>query len=69
MFGTDASDFAPDAGLGWSDATVNASEGGREAMGRALTDMVREGTASRDRAGVLAAMVLGENAGKLYGLK
>jgi hypothetical protein len=31
--------------------------------------MVREGTASRERAGELAAMVLRENARKLYGLK
>jgi predicted TIM-barrel fold metal-dependent hydrolase len=69
MFGTDAYPYAPDAGLGWSDATLIASEVGREALGRALTDMVREGTASRDRAGELAAMVLRENARKLYGLK
>jgi uncharacterized protein len=69
MFGTDAYPYAPDAGLGWSDTTVFASEAGREALGRALTDMVREGTASRDRAGELAAMVLRENARKLYRLK
>jgi hypothetical protein len=31
--------------------------------------MVRDGTASRDRAGQLAAMVLRENARKLYALK
>jgi predicted TIM-barrel fold metal-dependent hydrolase len=69
MFGTDAYPYAPDAGLGWSDTTVFASEAGREALGRALTDMVREGTASRDRAAELAAMVLRENARKLYRLK
>lgn len=69
MFGTDAYPYAPDAGLGWSDTTLIASEVGREALGRALTDMVREGTASRKRAGELAAMVLRENARKLYGLK
>jgi predicted TIM-barrel fold metal-dependent hydrolase len=69
MFGTDAYPYAPDAGLGWSDTTLMASEAGREALGRALTDMVRDGTASRDRAAELAAMVLRENARKLYGLK
>ena len=69
MFGTDAYPYAPDAGLGWTDATLIASEAGREALGRALTDMVREGPTSRDRAGELAAMVLRENARKLYGLK
>ncbi len=69
MFGTDSYPTAPEAGLGWTDATLIASEAGREALGRALTDMVREGTASRARAGELAAMVLRENARKLYGLK
>jgi predicted TIM-barrel fold metal-dependent hydrolase len=69
MFGTDAYPYAPDAGLGWSDTAVMASAAGREALGRALTDMVHEGTASRERAGELAAMVLRENARKLYGLK
>jgi predicted TIM-barrel fold metal-dependent hydrolase len=69
MFGTDAYPYAPDAGLGWSDTTLIASDAGREALGRALTDMVREGTASRDRARELAAMVLRENARKLYSLK
>jgi hypothetical protein len=69
MFGTDAYPYAPDAGLGWSDTTLIASAAGREALGRALTEMVREGTASRARAGELAVMVLRENARKLYGLK
>jgi predicted TIM-barrel fold metal-dependent hydrolase len=69
MFGTDAYPYAPEAGLSWSDTTLIASEAGREALGLALTDMVREGTASRDRARELAAMVLRENARKLYGLK
>lgn len=69
LFGTDAYPYAPDAGLGWSDTTLFASAAGREALGRALTDMVREGTVSRERAGELAVMVLRENARKLYGLK
>jgi predicted TIM-barrel fold metal-dependent hydrolase len=69
MFGTDAYPYAPEAGLSWSDTTLIVSEAGREALGLALTDMVREGTASRDRARELAAMVLRENARKLYGLK
>jgi predicted TIM-barrel fold metal-dependent hydrolase len=69
LFGTDAYPYAPEAGLGWSDTTLIASEAGREALGRALTDMVREGTVSRDRAAELAGMVLRDNARKLYGLK
>jgi predicted TIM-barrel fold metal-dependent hydrolase len=69
MFGTDAYPYAPEAGLSWSDTTLIVSEAGREALGLALTDMVREGTASGDRARELAAMVLRENARKLYGLK
>jgi len=69
MFGTDAYPYAPDAGLGWSETTLIASEAGRDALGRALTNMIREGTVTRDHAGELAAMVLRENARKLYGLK
>jgi hypothetical protein len=69
LFGTDAYPYAPDAGLGWADTAVTASAAGREALGRALTDMVREGTISRTRAGELATMVLRDNARKLYGLK
>jgi predicted TIM-barrel fold metal-dependent hydrolase len=69
LFGTDAYPYAPEAGLSWSDTTLIASEAGREALGRALTDMVREGTVSRDRAAELAGMVLRDNARKLYGLK
>lgn len=69
MFGTDAYPYAPEAGLGWTDTTLTASQAGREALGRALTDMVREGTVSRERAGELATMVLRDNARKLYGLK
>lgn len=69
LFGTDAYPYAADQGLGWADTTIMASEAGREALGRALTEMVREGTASRAKAGELARMVLRDNARKLYGLK
>jgi predicted TIM-barrel fold metal-dependent hydrolase len=69
LFATDAYPYATEAGLGWSDAAVFASAVSREALGRALTDMVREGTVTRERAGELAVMVLRDNARKLYGLK
>lgn len=69
MFGTDAYPYAPDAGLGWSDTTLIASEAGREALGLVLTAMVHEGTASRDRAGELAAMVLREKVVRFGGKK
>jgi predicted TIM-barrel fold metal-dependent hydrolase len=68
MFGTDSYPYAPDAGLGWSDTAVFASQAGREALGLALTAMVREGTTTKEHAMNLADMVMRENARKLYGL-
>ena len=41
---------------------------GREALGIALTGMMRDGEVSRVRAQELARMVLRENARRLYGL-
>jgi uncharacterized protein len=42
---------------------------GREALGLALTGMLRDNEITRERAVDLARMVLRENARKLYGLK
>jgi predicted TIM-barrel fold metal-dependent hydrolase len=69
MFGSDAYPYAPDLGLGWTDTTLSATQLAREALGRALSGMLRDGTVTRERALELAKMVLRENAMKLYGLK
>jgi hypothetical protein len=69
LFGTDAYPYSPDAGLGWEDMTIRATAAARDALGIALTEMVREESITRERAGDLARMVLRDNARKLYGLK
>jgi len=68
LFGTDAYPFAPPDN-GWEEAGYMANAAGREALGMALTGMLRDGEITRERAGELARMVLRENARKLYGLK
>jgi predicted TIM-barrel fold metal-dependent hydrolase len=68
MFGTDAYPFAPPDN-GWEEAGYIANVTGREALGMALTGMLRDNEISRERALELARMVLRENARKLYGLK
>ena len=65
MFGTDAYPYSPEAG--WEETAYVASKAGREALGRALTGMLRDGEISQDRAAELARMVLRDNARKLYG--
>lgn len=67
MFATDAYPASPE--LGWEEAALIAANSGRDALGRALTGMIRDGEITRERAGELARMVLRENARKLYGLK
>ena len=67
MFATDAYPFSSE--VGWEEAAYIASATGREALGRALTGMMRDREITRERAGELARMVLRENARKLYGLK
>ncbi len=67
MFATDA--YPESAELGWEESAWIANATGREALGRALTAMVRDNEITRDRAVELARMVLRENARKLYGLK
>ena len=68
LFATDAYPFAPPDN-GWEEAGYMASATGREALGMALTGMMRDREITRERAMELARMVLRDNARKLYGLK
>ncbi|MCU1236193.1 MAG: amidohydrolase 2 [Candidatus Solibacter sp.] len=66
MFGTDAYPYSNE--LGWEESGWVAAAHGREALGRALTGMLRDGEITQQRAIELARMVLRENARKLYKL-
>jgi len=66
LFATDAYPFSKE--IGWEEAGYIAAKTGREALGIALTGMLRDEEISRDRAVELARLVLRENARKLYGL-
>jgi uncharacterized protein len=68
MYATDAYPFAPPDN-GWEEAAYIADKSGREALGIALTSMLRDHEITHDRAVELAHMVLRDNARKLYGLK
>lgn len=64
LFGTDGypySDF-----LGWEESTWIAGHNGREALGIALTGMLRDGEISRARANTIAEEVLRTTAEHLY---
>jgi predicted TIM-barrel fold metal-dependent hydrolase len=65
MFATDAYPFSKE--LGWEESAWIAAHNGREALGRALTAMMRDGAVTHARAVELARMVLRENARALYG--
>ena len=67
LFATDAYPFSKE--VGWEEAGYVANKTGREALGLALTGMLRDEEISQDRAIQLARMVLRENAQKLYGFK
>ena len=67
LFATDA--YPESAELGWEESALIGAETGREALGRALTGMLRDGEVTRERAVELARMVLRDNARKLYSLK
>lgn len=67
LFATDAYPFSKD--VGWEEAGYIANKSGREALGIALTGMLRDEEISRDRAVELARMVLRDNAKKLYGIQ
>jgi uncharacterized protein len=66
FFGTDAYPYSKD--MGFAESAYIATTSGREALGRALTQMMRDVEISHDRAVELARMVLRDNARKLYGL-
>ena len=67
LFATDAYPSSPE--VGWEESGLIAANTGREALGRALTGMMRDGEITRERAVELANMVLRDNARKLYALK
>jgi uncharacterized protein len=64
IFGTDGYPYTKE--LGWPESTWIASRNAREALGIALTGMLRDGEVSRRRAVELAKMVLHGNAEALY---
>jgi predicted TIM-barrel fold metal-dependent hydrolase len=65
MFATDAYPYSNE--MGWEETGWISAHNGREALGRALTSMVRDGSITQTRAVELARMVLRENARTLYG--
>lgn len=66
LFGSDAGPFG--VGEGWEEATWIASRKARRALGIALTQLVRDGAITSDRARVIASAVLRDNAVALYHL-
>ena len=68
LYATDTYPFAP-PDSGWEESGYVADKTGREALGIALTGMMRDREITRDRALELARMVLRENARKLYRLQ
>ena len=67
LFATDA--YPESKELGWEEAGLIGAKTGRQALGLALTGMMRDGDITRDRAVTLARMVLRDNARTLYKLK
>ncbi len=66
MFGSDAGPFGP--GLDWEETILIASRNARRALAIVLSDMVRDGTITQDRAKEIAQRVLRGNAEQLYGM-
>jgi hypothetical protein len=66
LFATDGYPFS-DA-LGWEDAAFIASRNIRQALGIALTGMLRDHEITREQAAAIARGVLHDNAAKLYGI-
>jgi hypothetical protein len=64
LFGSDGYPFSDE--MGWAESTWIASRNGREALGIALTGMLRDGEISRERANEIARLVLRGNAETLY---
>jgi len=67
MFGTDGYPFSDS--MGWEEATWIASHNARQALGLALTGMVRDREISHKRAIEIAQQVLQGTAASLYGLE
>ena len=68
FFATDAYPYAPPE-IGWEETAFLANTTGREALARALTEMLHDHEITRERARELARLVMRDNARKLYGLK
>lgn len=66
LFATDAYPYMPE--MGWEESGWIAARNARQALGIALTGMMRDGEITRARASELARMVLRDNARALYGL-
>jgi predicted TIM-barrel fold metal-dependent hydrolase len=66
LFATDAYPYSQESG--WEETAYIATRTGREALGIALTGMLRDGEIDRARALELARMVLRDNARALYKL-
>jgi uncharacterized protein len=64
MFGSDAGPFGP--GLDWEETILIAARNARRALVLVLSDMMRDGIISRDRAKEIAQRVLRGNAAQLY---
>jgi predicted TIM-barrel fold metal-dependent hydrolase len=66
MFATDGYPYSNE--MGWEESAWIGAKNAREALGMALTTMIRENEITHERAVELARMVLRENARALYGL-
>jgi predicted TIM-barrel fold metal-dependent hydrolase len=66
LFGSDAVSFGP--GMGWELSAWIATTSGRQALGIALSAMIRSNEISRGRAEEIATMVMRSNADSLYHL-
>ncbi len=67
MFGTDGYPFSES--MGWEEAAWIANRNARQALGLALTGMLRDGEIGRERAASIAQMVLRGTAAQLYGFQ
>ena len=65
LYGSDASPFSKD--IGWEETAWLASHNGRLALALALTNMVRDGEITPERAKKIGHMVLHDNAHQMYG--
>ena len=67
MFGTDGYPYS--AAMGWEESTWIANHNGREALGLALSGMLKDDEISRARAVEIAQKVLRDTAASLYGIR